>query len=121
MIAFPCTVGLLILAKPALLLLYPLQVKSAISATPCLMVLAVGFIFLGLVTTMTGILQGLTKQNWPVVNLAIGIGVKIIVTWILVGIQSINIVGAAVGTLCAYLTAAVLDYICVVRFTGAGI
>ena len=121
MIAFPCTVGLIILAKPALLLLYPLQVKSAISATPCLMVLAVGFIFLGLVTTMTGILQGLTKQNWPVVNLAIGIGVKIIVTWILVGIQSINIVGAAVGTLCAYLTAAVLDYICVVRFTGAGI
>ncbi|MCQ2547075.1 MAG: polysaccharide biosynthesis protein [Clostridia bacterium] len=121
MIAFPCTSGLLILAKPALLLLYPYQVESAISATPCLRVLAIGFIFLGLVTTMTGILQGLTRQNWPVINLAIGIAVKIIVTWILVGIHSINIVGAAVGTLCAYLTAATLDYICVVRFSGARI
>ena len=121
MIAFPCTIGLLILAKPALLLLYPLQVESAISATPCLRVLAIGFIFLGLVTTMTGVLQGLTKQNWPVVNLAIGIAVKIAVTWILVGIQGINIVGAAIGTLCAYLTAATLDYICVVKFSGARI
>lgn len=121
MIAFPCTIGLLILAKPALLLLYPLQVESAISAAPCLRILAIGFIFLGLVTTMTGILQGLTKQNWPVINLAIGISVKVIVTWILVGIHSINIVGAAIGTLCAYLTAATLDYICVVKFSGARI
>jgi len=109
LIAMPCAAGLLVLAKPALLLLYPLQEKSAISATPCLQVLALGFIFLALVTTMTGILQGLTKQNWPVINLAIGIAIKIIVTWVLVGIGSINIVGAAVGTLCAYLTAATLD------------
>ena len=121
MIAFPCTVGLLILAKPTLLLLYPLQKESAISATPCLQVLAIGFIFLGLVTTMTGILQGLTKQNWPVVNLAAGIAVKIIITWILVGIHEINIVGAAIGTLCAYLTAAALDFRCVKKFTGVKI
>ncbi|MCF0144484.1 MAG: polysaccharide biosynthesis protein, partial [Firmicutes bacterium] len=121
MIAFPCTIGLLVLAKPTLLLLYPLQEESAVSATPCLQVLAIGFIFLGLVTTMTGILQGLTKQNWPVINLAIGIAVKIIITFILVGINSINIVGAAIGTLCAYLTAGTLDYICVKRFTGVRI
>ena len=120
-IAMPCAAGLLVLAKPSLLLLYPLQVESAISATPCLQVLAMGFIFLALVTTMTGILQGLTKQNWPVINLAIGIAIKIIITWILVGIQSINIVGAAIGTLCAYLTAATLDYLCVRRFTGVRI
>ena len=120
-IAMPCAAGLLVLATPSLLLLYPLQVESAISATPCLQVLALGFIFLALVTTMTGILQGLTKQNWPVINLAIGIAIKIIITWILVGIHSINIVGAAIGTLCAYLTAATLDYLCVRRFTGVRI
>lgn len=120
-ISFPCVVGLFILAKPTLLLLYPKQVESAVNATPCLQVLALGFVFLSLVTTMTGILQGLTKQNWPVINLAIGIAVKIFITWILVGINSINIVGAAIGTLCAYLTSAVLDYICVKRFTGVKI
>ena len=120
-ISFPCVVGLFILAKPTLLLLYPKQVESAINATSCLQVLALGFVFLSLVTTMTGILQGLTKQNWPVINLAIGIAVKVLITWILVGIKSINIVGAAIGTLCAYLTSAALDYMCVKRFTGVKI
>ncbi|MDD6310573.1 MAG: polysaccharide biosynthesis protein [Firmicutes bacterium] len=116
-IGFPCVFGLLVLAKPALLLLYPLQPESASNATPCLQVLAMGFIFLALVTTMTGILQGLGKQNWPVINLAIGIIIKIIVTYILVGIHSINIVGAAIGTMCAYITASTLDFMCVKRFT----
>ena len=35
-IGFPCAVGLFVLAKQALLLLYPLQKESAINATPCL-------------------------------------------------------------------------------------
>lgn len=117
-IGLPCAFGLFALAQQALLLLYPLQKESAISATPCLRVLALGFIFLALTTTLTGVLQGLGKQNWPVINLAIGIAVKLGLTWILVGIKSLNIVGAAIGTLCAYLIAATLDYRCVKRFTG---
>ncbi len=120
-VGFPCAVGLFVLAKPALMLLFPLQLESAVNATTCLRILALGFIFLSLVTTMTGILQGLTKQNWPVINLAIGIAVKIIITWTLVGVHSINIKGAAIGTLVAYFTAATLDYLCVKRFTGVKI
>ena len=117
-IGLPCAFGLFALAQPALLLLYPLQKESAISATPCLQVLALGFIFLGLTTTLTGVLQGLGKQNWPVINLAIGIAIKLMLTWILVGIHRLNIVGAAIGTLCAYLIAASLDYRCAKKFTG---
>jgi len=117
-IGFPCVFGLIALAQPALLLLYPMQRESAIHATPCLQVLAMGFIFLALTTTLTGVLQGLGKQMWPVINLSIGIAVKVILTWILVGIHSLNIVGAAIGTLCAYLIAGTLDYKCVKRFTG---
>ncbi|MDO4869951.1 MAG: polysaccharide biosynthesis protein [Bacillota bacterium] len=117
-IGFPCAVGLFVLAQQALLLLYPLQRESAISATPCLQVLAIGFIFLSLTTTLTGVLQGLGKQMWPVINLAIGIAIKLILTWVLVGIHSLNIVGAALGTLCAYLIAAFLDYRCAKKFTG---
>ena len=117
-IGLPCAFGLFALAQPALLLLYPLQKESAINATPCLQVLALGFIFLALTTMLTGVLQGLGKQMWPVINLAIGIAVKVIITWILVGVHALNIVGAAIGTLCAYLIASSLDYRCVKKFTG---
>ena len=59
---------------------------------------------------MSSSLQGIGKMTLPVINLFIGAVVKIIVTFILVGIPALNINGAAFGTVCAYLTAAILNY-----------
>lgn len=121
LIAIPCAAGLIALAEPVLLLLYPAQTESAISAAPSLQILAVGFIFSGFATAMTGILQGIGKQNYPVINLAIGVVLKIIGTWFLTSIPGLNIKGAAIGTALAFTVAAVLDYVCVRRFTGVKI
>ena len=46
----------------------------------------------------------------PVVNLAIGATIKIMITYILVGIPALNINGAATGTVIAYMTAGYLNY-----------
>ncbi len=120
-IAIPCAVGLIVLAEPSLLLLYPAQKADALAAVPCMQILAVGFIFSGLISAMTGVLQGIGKQNYPVINLAIGVLVKIIITWSLTAVASINIIGAAIGTMCAFIVAATLDFICVRKFTGVRI
>lgn len=116
MIGFPCAVGLCILSKPALLMLYFTQRESAENATLTLQVLSISFIFLALITIMNGILQGIGKQNYPVVNLAIGVAVKIVVTWVLVAIPAINVVGAPIGTMVAYIIAAGLDFGCIKKF-----
>ncbi len=116
-IAFPCAAGLFALARPALLTLYFTQKESAISAVPCLQTLSISFIFLALITIMTGILQGVGKQVFPVINLFIGLLFKVVITWILVGIPAVNIVGAPLGTIAAYIVAGSLDLWCVVRFT----
>ena len=55
---------------------------------------------------------------YPLQKEAIGIAIKLMLTWVLVGIHRLNIVGAAIGTLCAYLIAASLDYRCAKKFTG---
>lgn len=117
-IAFPCAAGLFALAQPVLLTLYFTQKESAISAVPCMQTLSVSFIFLALITIMTGILQGVGKQVYPVINLFIGLLFKVVITWILVGIPQVNIVGAPLGTIAAYLVAGSLDMWCVLRFTG---
>lgn len=117
-IAFPCAAGLFVLAEPVLLTLYFTQKDSAISAVPCMQTLSVSFIFLALITIMTGILQGVGKQVFPVINLFIGLLFKVVITWILVGIPQVNIVGAPLGTIAAYLVAGGLDLACVIRFTG---
>lgn len=117
-LGMPCAFGLFALAEPILVLLYPAQKASAISAAPCLMVLSVGVVFLAAQQTLTSVLQGVGKQMIPVCNLGIGIIVKIIITWILTGIPAINILGAAAGTVTAYLIAAVLNIRAVRKYTG---
>ncbi|MGN1350908.1 MAG: oligosaccharide flippase family protein [Anaerovoracaceae bacterium] len=118
LVGMPCAVGLLVLAQPIMLLLYPAKAESAVSASGCLAVLAVGVIFLSSVQTLTGMLQGIGKQMIPVKNLCIGAVFKIVITYVLTGIPSINVKGAAAGTVCAYLVASMLNLMAVRRYTG---
>ena len=109
-IAVPCTIGLISLAKPILTLLYYKKQEEAIMAVPTMQILAFGIITLAVMRTLSSSLQGIGKVNQPVINLFIGAVVKIAITYVLVGIPGINIKGAAVGTVAAYLTAAILNY-----------
>ncbi len=116
LIGLPCAAGLIVLARPIMLLLYYSQKESALNAAGSLAILAFGAAFLALVQTLTGILQGVGKQMIPVKNLLIGAIVKIIITYILTGIYEVNIKGAAIGTVAAYITAAILDMIAVKKY-----
>jgi len=118
LLGLPCGFGLMTLSQPIMLLLYPAQKESAMNAAPSLFILAFGVIFLASVQTLTGVLQGVGKQLIPVRNLAVGAGAKIVVTYILTGIPSINIKGAAIGTVTAYIVAAVLNLLAVRQATG---
>ena len=118
LIGLPCALGLMTLSEPIMLLLYPLQKASAVSAAPCLFVMAFGVIFLSTVQTLTGVLQGLGKPMIPVMNLFFGAIVKVILTYTLTGIDDINVKGAAMGTVAAYIVASTLNIIAVKKYTG---
>ncbi len=118
LIGLPAALGLVTLAKPIMLLLFPLQRQSAIGAASSLAILGIGVIFLSLVQTFTAILQGLGRQTVPVVNLFIGALFKIAATFTLTGIYAINVKGAAIGTVLAYGVAALLNFFAVKRLTN---
>lgn len=118
LVGLPCSVGMMVLAEPIMRLLYPAKVEDAVSAAPSLFILAAGIVFLAMILTLTGILQGIGRQVVPVINLFIGMAVKAAITFVLTGIPSVNIKGAAFGTLCAYVVATLLDLQAVRRFAG---
>ena len=117
-LSFPCAAGLIILAEPVLVLLYRSQYDMAVDAAGSLMMLAFGFIFLAIAQTLTGALQGIGKQLIPVRNLIIGAGFKTIITYMLVGVERLNVIGAAIGTCIAYMIAAMLDIMAIKKYTG---
>jgi len=118
LIGLPCALGLMTLSELIMLLLYPFQKASAVSAAPCLFIMAFGVIFLSTVQTLTGVLQGLGKPMIPVMSLLAGAVVKVVLTYTLTGISSINVQGAAIGTVGAYIVASAMNIIAVKRLTG---
>lgn len=118
LIGLPSAMGLFILATPIINLLYggnPIEVQLSTGAI--LKVLSFSVIFLTLVQSLTAILQGLGKPIIPVRNLFIGAVCKSFLSFILVGIPGIEIKGAAISTIAAYLIAATLNYIEVKKST----
>ena len=79
---------------------------------------AIGIIFLSLVQTMTGCIQGYGRPVIPVLNLAAGAIVKIVVMAVLMYDPAINIQGASISTVACYAVAGILDLIYLIRVTG---
>lgn len=115
-IGLPCAIGLFVLAAPILSLLYPNLTEAELSLAADLMhTSSIGVIFLSMVQTMTGVLQGMGKQNVPVFNLFIGFLLKVVTLIVLMNIPSVNIQGAAVSTVVCYAFAGIADTIYAAR------
>ncbi len=82
MIAIPSAVGLFVLARPVVQLLFP-QPESLDLAAKLLMALAVSVVFFSLSTLSSSILQGIGKVNTPIYNAVIALVVQ---TGVLIGL-----------------------------------
>ena len=110
-IAYPCAIGLIVLGKPILRMLYMTKIEEADMAVPTLQILAFGIIAVSVMRTLAASLQGIGKMNLPVINLCVGLVIKAISSYVLVAIPALNIKGAAIGSVLAYITAASLNYL----------
>ena len=109
LLVLPCAFGLAALAQPIMHLLYPKQPSEVVGLM--LFALTPGCVFLGLLYTFNGVLQGIGKPMIPVYALLTGIVVKVIVSYVLIPIPSFNILGSIIGTVLSYTIAAVIEYI----------
>ncbi|MBQ4528338.1 MAG: polysaccharide biosynthesis protein [Clostridia bacterium] len=102
--ALPCAVGMSLLSKPILNLVY-----SQTHATSTLQILSVGIIFVSLVLVTNAILQATGKAVIPVINMAIGGVIKVAINYFLVSHPEININGAPIGTTVCYVVILTLN------------
>lgn len=104
-IALPCTFGLFFLASPILNLIFPGRAEGA----DILKYLSISIPFIIITQTTTSILQGTGNYIKPVINLFIGCIVKVILTSALVSLPELNIYGAVIASIGAYVTASILN------------
>lgn len=94
LISLPCTVGMIIFAKPILLLLFP----NASSGERIFQIASLSIVFTSLEQTVNGALQGIGKAFVPAFALSFGVATKIILNLILVSIPPETcVIGGAAG------------------------
>jgi len=112
-IAWPCAIGIFVLAVPIMDLLF---------ATPeaglPLMPLAFSILAMAVFQVTSSALQALGRPDLPLKHLMVIGVVKVICNYSLTGITSLNILGPAIGTVLAFCVGSVLNYYWLKRISG---
>ncbi|MEG2813528.1 MAG: polysaccharide biosynthesis protein [Oscillospiraceae bacterium] len=109
LVAAPASFGIAFLSKPVLELLFKSSPGAVAVGGSLLTVLAIGAMFLSLVTPLNAIFQGIGRVDLPVKFLLTGAIIKLILNYTLVSIPTINVMGASISTVCCYFVIAFLS------------
>lgn len=125
-IALPCAFGLCGMGSQILRLVYNDQyisgtdkfLKSVDVAGPALSVLGVAVFFMAMIAATNSVLQAWKRELMPIVSTAVGISVKIISAYILLGIPNFGVLGAAISSMLGYFTIMSFNMFFVIKYTG---
>ncbi len=117
-IALPCAVGLAVLAKPIVTLLFPSLVTYRAVAENLLIFGSLGCVFYALSTVTTSVLQGCNKMRIPVVNSFISFFVHVILVFVLLKFTNLGIWARLIGDMSFPLLIAVLNVRQIKNCTG---
>ena len=99
LISIPSAVGLLVLAKPVVFILYPQQ-STLDMVAKLLQVLSVSVVFYGLSTLTNGVLQGTGYVNKPVIHAAVALVIQSLVLAALLTFTPMDIYALAAAAVC---------------------
>ena len=115
-IAFPCTVGLAVLGKPILLMLFPSTTSTA-DLGACMMATgAIAVIFYSISTLTNGMLQGIDRMQAPVKNAAISLVLHVIILIVLMMVFHLDIHAVVIANALFSLFVCILNGIDLYRF-----
>lgn len=117
LISLPAGIGMAILSRDLLNIMYGMSDSISISAT--VMALYGCFTFImAAAQPLINMLQAIGRADIPMKSVSIAAVVKVIVNFILIGIPGINIMGAIIGTFCFYLITVSVNINALIKETG---
>lgn len=115
-IAFPCAVGIMVLASPIMQLLFN---DDDITSAMMFIVGGCSIVFYSLSTLSNAILQGIDKLNIPVKNALIALVAHVAVLFILMEVFDLNIFAVIVANAFYALLMCILNQSAVLRYSNA--
>lgn len=119
LIGLPCTVGMCLLSREILALIYHFSTEELLTRSAQLLNLSsMTVILFTLVQSTSGILHGLKKERLPMYTLIAGVAVKIALNYLLIGNPRLNMFGAPIASICCYTISMIPNLLFVLKYTG---
>lgn len=115
LLAMPASVGLTAFAYPVLNILFSGQSEAINIAAPLLALLGGSVLFSCLITTTNAILQSYRRVALPIISMLIGVLVKLIASYILIGTEGIGAYGAPIGSFACNTVVVLLNLLFISR------
>ena len=96
--ALPSTFAIIVYSRSIISILFSNLSAEISYVVPLLSFLGSSVVFSCMITTTNAILQSYRKTAKPIISMSIGVVVKIILAYILIGMPSVNIYGAPIST-----------------------
>ncbi len=117
LISLPAGIGMAILSKDLLTIMY--GTSDSISISALVMTLYGCFTFImAAAQPLINMLQAIGRADIPMKAVCIAAVVKVVVNFVLVGLPQVNILGAIIGTFCFYLITVSIDINALIKETG---
>lgn len=117
LISLPAGIGMAILSKDLLTIMYGMSDSISISARVMAIYGCFTFV-MAVAQPLVNMLQAIGRADIPMKSVSAAAIVKVIVNFILVGIAGINIIGAIIGTFCFYLISVSVNLNALIKETG---
>ena len=114
-VSMPIAIGLSLFAKPILELVFSGESEAISEAYPLLVVLGLSVTSACLITVSNAILQAYSRAYIPIISMAVGSLVKIVLAYFLIGNSEIGILGAPISTFFCDLIINAVNFYCISR------
>ena len=118
LIAFPTGLGIAVFSRQILMLLFSSQEQEIEYTAPLLSLLGLSVFLSAMITISNAILQAYKQVKKPILSMVIGVLIKIIFAFVLIGIPKINIYGAPISTFISSVVIVAINLYFIVKRTG---
>lgn len=116
--AMPASLAVTVFSRQILSLLFKGQNDAIDIAAPLLSLLGASVLFSCLITTTNAILQAYRCVKLPIFSMSVGVAVKAITSYFLLGSRWVGVYGAPIGSLACNVTVVLLNFALMFRYAG---
>ena len=118
LISFPASLGISVFSKQILKLLFSSQNKEIEYTAPLLSLLGVSIFLSAMITITNAILQAYKQVNKPIISMLCGVLIKLVLSFLLIGVPNINIYGAPISTFFSTVVIVTLNLYFIIKNSG---